>query len=172
MAGRNTTSVTLGVSHANLYNTGFSLGTNALAEMLDTEHQGEAMQALRAALMQLPRADTAALGFVDALCKDLHGFGKKPERESQVDNERMQSEVGQMMQDRANAGHIEMLNIGRLHYEVNHLSKTYFLFGSNVFSNWCNEEPATWEANREVLSKYREISPPRLSGDEIDEIPF
>jgi len=78
------------------------LGTDALAAMLEYSSQGECLQALRAALIQLvgiPHQRTAAAAFVNALTAPIVEC-RRPERESQTDSEAMFEEFGRMVAER------------------------------------------------------------------------
>lgn len=48
----------------------------------------------------------------------------------------------------------EILNVGRNHFAVCHEHKVYWPVGSNLFSAWRDEDPATWDANRKLLETY------------------
>lgn len=53
----------------------------------------------------------------------------------------------------------EILNVGRNHHGVCHTHKLYWLIGSNLFSGWRDEDPATWKSNELVLDTYKEANP-------------
>jgi len=58
----------------------------------------------------------------------------------------------------------EILNVGRNHFGVCREHKIYWPIGSNLFSGWRDEEPATWDANEKLLATYTEASESRKVG--------
>lgn len=53
----------------------------------------------------------------------------------------------------------EILNVGRDHFAVCRDHKIYWPIGSNLFSNWRNEEPEVWEENKSFLSICTQPAP-------------
>lgn len=46
------------------------------------------------------------------------------------------------------------LNVGRLHFGRCETHRTYWAIGSNLFSGWRDEDPATWRENAERLEHF------------------
>jgi len=165
------------------------LGTDALAAMLESSSQGECLQALRAALIQLvgiPHQRTAAAAFVNALTAPIVEC-RKPERESQTDDD-----IGRALNKVLNRNKsiryshetnncpdcgapTEFLNIERNHYEVCRDCKKFHHFGENLHSAWRDESVEVWQANAKLLEGYTEFdakfSAPPAGLDDLD-LPF
>lgn len=135
---------------ARLYSTGFSLGKTALDDMLTTKHQGEAMQALRSALAQLPRGNAAAVGFVDALAGDINEC-HTPEKGIRLVAE---DDLFCPLCHKETV----ILNMEREHFAVCHHDKIWFHVGSNLHSGWRTESPDVWAANSKLLADYVELA--------------
>lgn len=48
----------------------------------------------------------------------------------------------------------EILNVGREHFAICRKHQVYWPVGSNLFSGWRNDEPATWDANKQLLATF------------------
>jgi hypothetical protein len=50
-------------------------------------------------------------------------------------------------------------NIGKGHWFVCDRCKTVWLFGSNIFSTWRDEDEDTWRRNHRRIADYEEVEP-------------
>lgn len=54
------------------------------------------------------------------------------------------------------------MNVGRMNYFVCKADRTFWLYGSNMFSGWKRESELDWERIRYILSRSTEMAPAYL----------
>jgi len=183
------------MSNTTTYYSAFLTGTNALTAMLESNSQGKCLTVLRDALIELgklPDQKNAAAGFVAALSVPIIECQKRPERESQLDNEAMQNELGRMFSEMSSSytggetthcpdcgEPTKFLNVERNHFEFCPECKKYSQYGVNLHSAWRDETPEIWSENQKKLDGMTLRTPPPFEPDDDidwsipdDQIPF
>lgn len=174
------------MSHTVTQATAEAIGKNALSAMLETETQGECMQALRAALVQLsklPHKRTAAAAFIETLSAPIVECQTTPSlddvgemlsglmvRQKQIRYARNENTCPSCGADTV------FLNVGPDHFEVCHSCKKQLHYGENLHSGWRDEPMEVWHQNAELLKGYSDFDlpdlPPVPAAADGDDLPF
>jgi len=120
------------------------------AEQAETKRKRlmQANQAIKDRLKALILRDyLTTAGQMGRMVKALEACEQEAERDRSADEQNYCQKCGRRFMWR---------NVGRDHYCCCDTCKTADWAGSNLFSNWRDEDPSDWELNKEILKGYRQ----------------